>query len=175
MGRLGDPDWWWEYALDGVVGGVIGGLVTALAVWLTLRHERTLAREGTAAAALQQEVATARNMLVAVITAQVNVAKHALRTDDRDNAALHEAWLQVYDVWLPASALLSTRWPGARKQLGDQLGELQDQVSALQKGEDLTSPVADGLNNFSESAAAWMQDPSCFEDTTPAARRGRRS
>ena len=38
-----DAAWWWEYALDGVVGGVLGGVVTAGAVIATLQHERKMA------------------------------------------------------------------------------------------------------------------------------------
>src|SRR5690349_19133488 len=44
-GRLDDAEWWWEYGLDGIVGGLVSALVagaaTALAVFLTLRHERS--------------------------------------------------------------------------------------------------------------------------------------
>ncbi|WP_460710017.1 hypothetical protein [Nocardioides dilutus] len=38
-------DWWWQYGLDGIVGGILGGAVTALAVVLTIRHERGLVRD----------------------------------------------------------------------------------------------------------------------------------
>lgn len=38
-------DWWWQYGLDGIVGGVLGGAVTAVAVVMTLRHERKSLRE----------------------------------------------------------------------------------------------------------------------------------
>lgn len=41
-------DWWLNHGLDGIVGGVVAGLATALAVWLTLRHERRLTRENAA-------------------------------------------------------------------------------------------------------------------------------
>lgn len=44
----GAMDWWLEHGLDGIVGALVGGLVTALAVWLTLRHERRLVRENAA-------------------------------------------------------------------------------------------------------------------------------
>lgn len=37
-------DWWLEHGLDGIAGGVVGGLLTWGAVWLTIRHERSLVR-----------------------------------------------------------------------------------------------------------------------------------
>lgn len=39
-----DRGWWLEHGLDGIAGGAIGGGMTALAVVLTLRHERSLMR-----------------------------------------------------------------------------------------------------------------------------------
>ena len=41
--RLGDADWWWEYALDGVMGGLMGGVVAGTAVWITVAHTRRMA------------------------------------------------------------------------------------------------------------------------------------
>jgi len=40
----GDADWWWQYGLDGLVGGIIGGAATGFAVWVTLRAQRKDAR-----------------------------------------------------------------------------------------------------------------------------------
>ena len=54
----GGDSWWLEHGLDGLVtgllGAVIGGLATAVAVWLTLRHERSQAREANFEAAIAE-------------------------------------------------------------------------------------------------------------------------
>lgn len=36
-----DGLWWWQYGLDGVIGGIAGGVVAWFAVWLTLRGTRS--------------------------------------------------------------------------------------------------------------------------------------
>src|SRR5690349_11568971 len=56
--------WWLAHGLDGIGGGLVGGGVTALAVWLTLRHERTLAeRRALVETAAHTETTLVRHML----------------------------------------------------------------------------------------------------------------
>jgi hypothetical protein len=168
MGRLGDPDWWWEYALDGVVGGVIGGLVTALAVWLTLRHERKLAAEATETTALATERAEARSMALQL---QSSAAQVALSLEKMDN----DAWTagkgpsdpevmsrceSLLEHALALNWLLANRWPKSSDEITQQADVLMDLFDAEEFPEE---ELDEAVTNLGLLASQLLQDADAVE------------
>lgn len=41
----GDAQWWWEYGLDGILGGALTGLIAVWGVRASLKHERKMSAE----------------------------------------------------------------------------------------------------------------------------------
>lgn len=71
-------EWLLGHGLDGIVGGVVGGLTTALAVWLTLRHDRRLQADARAESVLAEAKRAVGNL-----HASAWVASKRLRMPER--------------------------------------------------------------------------------------------
>lgn len=87
-GHLNDPDWWWYVASDGLLGAIVGGIVTALAVILTLRHERKLAAKANIdAISLASQAAAEQRQLASEAVAQQRQLANEAAAEQRDLAA----------------------------------------------------------------------------------------
>lgn len=96
FGGLGEADWWWEHALDGLMGGVLTGVIAGVAVWLTLRHERRLAHE-----LAGQEAAARVNAAAMILTPAVDGTDPG---EDEKLTALQVATIEF-------CARVQQRWP----------------------------------------------------------------
>jgi hypothetical protein len=87
-GHLNDPDWWWNVASEGLLGAILGGVVTALAVILTLRHDRRLAEKAnTDATSLANQAASEQRRLASEAAAQQRQAAGEAAAEQRRLAA----------------------------------------------------------------------------------------
>ena len=140
--------WWWQYGLDGVIGGLVGGAATGLAVWLTIRHERREADR------------------TAVLAAAAAVQARALRLAGNlaaGRGTLDDWMAAIWDVQalaLELNARASRRWPKFASQIAEHANAMTD-VSQLS-----TKPVLDrrddmvaAASNIAAVAVMWISNP----------------
>lgn len=142
----GDAAWWWEHGLDGIVGGIVGGLVTAAAVWLTLRHERKLAKDATRAV----DLSDLRRLVIDVQAAAISVIYDL---EARDTTA---AIVTLNRVLLPAEA---RAWEMGEKELATNLQLFLDSLA------DVVDPAAMTVlaQHLLAHAYSWLRTREKYE------------
>lgn len=108
-GHLNDGAWWWATALDGVLGGIVGGLFTALAVILTIRHER-----------LSQVRADVRDSASALIMSSVLLPAKVRNGTTDDSEAVQEVLARSIDL----ISKLTGKWPSVAVELQQRVDRL---------------------------------------------------
>lgn len=156
-GRFDEAAWWWEYGLDGFVGGA----VTAATVGVTLWHTQRLSREAAERQREQIDEAAAREQAISCQSAVWGLVNGAPTHDDR--AAFHEKRFMLI-------AVAHRRWPKfADKVLED--GEAFAQAVSA-KPMDKARVVSLG-GALVGAIGAWMREPNTFEEVTAPSVRGR--
>lgn len=151
-GRLDDPAWWWEYALDGVIGGVLGGAVLGLAVWLTLRRERRVS------ALLGAQEGAARVLDLALRLDEVRT-RHGVESEEA-----FEALAGFARAVLDWSARIRESWPHVSRLSSELRGQVLSEFKV--------TPVTRNLPATSKLGAlvhVWLSTP---REAERAARRG---
>lgn len=144
-GHLNDGAWWWGTASEGIIGGVVGGLFTALAVVMTIRHERTSQTRAVAA-----EAASA--LLITTLSMSSKVKADSMS----ESEALQEILARALDL----GAKFSGHWPSATVLLQQRVDSLIEVwSSAAVEGTPFEQPaVTKALANVSGVANDWMFD-----------------
>lgn len=151
-GRLDDPAWWWEYALDGVVGGVIGGAVIGLAVWLTVRHERRMS------AALGAQGGAARVLDLALRIDEVR-SRHGVESEDA-----FEALAEFTRAVLDWSTRIREDWPHVSRRSSELRDEVLNEFRVTPATKNLPAALKIGA-----LVHVWLSTP---REAEQAARRG---
>jgi hypothetical protein len=156
MGRLDNGSWWWDTALDGVVGGLIGGVMTGLAVWLTLRHEGRLARMSAV------ETASARLQALSLRFARNLAAGHG--TVDSFWDQQNEVHTMAFDVFGRATR----DWPRYAKAVLDLANEMNSALTGKDESEKpdvlkRRDNVVSVLTAICSATASWMTEHSIYE------------
>lgn len=144
-GHLNDGAWWWGTALDGVVGGLVGGFFTALAVVMTIRHERE-----------SQIRASAHNSASGLVVASILLpAKVATGTVHDQAEAVQEIIARSIDL----TSQLSSRWPSVAVELQRKVDNLIGTWTAIEAARTFASdPVARAVSGVVIVANTWMMD-----------------
>lgn len=135
----GDSDWWWRYGLDGIAGGVIGGLVTAMAVIVTLRHERRMAD--------LQEARTSAARLVGVAWRVQRAMRLGLESDP--------AYDDLPPLMWELQARTGARWPEYAALLEGLLDSYADRLGIP----DATPSASDIAGRISSWSSDWIAAP----------------
>lgn len=151
MGRFAEASWWWEYGLDGLVGGIAGGIVAWGAVWLTLRGTRRQGEEQAGELAVARlQAAGIRTVLMMGLIEQVHDAVSAERIMDEAGelaTALAEARVRT-----------THRWPAMAERLRDLTDEMGERPPEMHGGDQMTAVA----NQCTALATTFLEDPDSY-------------
>lgn len=144
-GRLGNAEWWWEYALDGVLGGVIGGVATALAVWWTLRHE-----------ARRTSVEGARAVAAKITSGSFLLSRALLATGE---SAADEEWRIAAELFASGeqlAALSHRRWPEFSDAVVELTRDVMHAMAPSGRDDERREVVNEALRRLGTRVSDWV-------------------
>jgi len=159
VGRLADSEWWWEYALDGVIGAVIAGLVTIAALrWTFHRDEQTRFDD-----ALVTDVRALQNECEILLDLLIHQRLEFLTSQMRGTRRVQIVTSRASVKYPRFAQLVAGRWKsvtegGAGYGIEPAGLHLADQQL-----------VADSLSNLHRDLTNWLTDHKEFEKMSEAA------
>jgi hypothetical protein len=153
--------WFWDTAMDGVIGSVIGGLVTFLALWVTFRWERGHAADLAFLAECRRMIRETRELQKLPISSKVPAGTIAT-----DVVTAWHAWSS--DVRFLAEGVATTQpcfWAlctAAREQVDRNL-MLHDPAESAAKRRARFDELAQAMLNVQTLLQYRVSDPSYFK------------
>lgn len=161
-------DWWWQYGLDGIVGGVfgalLGGVIAGVATWIavtkTLENDRELARSATERAEraeLRREVSELQGQLIGLSFAP-------------PEDVLTAAWIRDS---FTAMTLVYSKARSSEPELAEMLDSATDWLTQQREITDDATALAHAavMKRFLRVVGAllhgWLTNPGAFAGLTP--------